>query len=171
MEIRASGRCCHYCYTGLTGCADVGPDPILVVSILREGPYAVPSHPICTQCYQTNRHMQRYRCQNCGKLAALLFTANASMTNKWSDVGHTLLCDECCKSCYDGRKWTIDLAHPNYTRSVPLTEKDIKILMTCWKLPGWKTMLIMPKCVCNMKVYLFGNGCECGLSKVEDYHE
>jgi ribosomal protein L37E len=150
---------CYFCYTGSSGVAEAfksWDDGLarFVADILREGPEAKPTHQICRSCYEAGKHRQRSRCQNCGKLASLLRTANDSMTNTWADIGpdHVILCEVCQKVYYDTdkRQWTFKydgggkLIIP-YTSKVPLTDEDILLLRRLWReYPDWKTRNKMP---------------------------
>ncbi len=140
-------QACSFCYTGSEGCADVGPTPRLVVAILREGPYAIPTHAICDECFGKSKHLRRPRCCSCGKLSSLLRTAHHSMTNTWVQVGDIgLLCDECQKTRYDYEKnrWTAFKPMVAWDEYTILSDDDIELLKRLWKLPNWKTRTKMP---------------------------
>jgi hypothetical protein len=144
---------CHYCFTGTTGEGNLQEGEYrLVASMLREGPFAEPTHVICHDCYEKKVHLARTQCGWCGKLSSLLRTSHDSMTNKWVSLGKFgSLCAEC--SLY---RWSVDNqgfledgkyvpAIRRYPEYVILSDDDIEILKRCWReYPDWKKMTKMP---------------------------
>ena len=132
---------CYFCGkdTAQIGC---GHNFVLVVDMLRDGPYVEPTHPCCWDCFDSNNYIMRSRCNGCGRLRSLLRTANDSMTSQWISFGRLLLCEECKKNPHQ-----FDQNNPKFPSKVQLTEADIEILKKCWKFPDWKTRTKMPNFV------------------------
>lgn len=142
---------CSYCYTGTKGKSNLQEGEYrLVVTMIRDGPFAEPTHPICHECYEAKRHLAVPLCGWCGRRKSLLRTDNDSMTTKWVHLGDFgSLCPDCQKL------WNVDkggfLDNGEYVspiRRYPeydiLTEDDIEVLKRCWSYPDWPKRTKMP---------------------------
>lgn len=143
---------CSYCYTGTSGNTNLQEGEYrLVATMIRDGPFAEPTHPICNECYEKKAHLRRGVCGWCGKLASLLRTANDSMTTRWVSLGEFGgLCDVCQQLwnvdeggfLEDGKYVPPVRRHPEYAI---LTDDDIEILKRCWsEYPDWPKRKKMP---------------------------
>lgn len=127
-----------------------------VSDILREGPRAFPTHPICDKCLDKKVYLRRDQCQLCGALRPLLAVANNSMTSSayWAIFSterfctkkkELSLCAKCAKAPISSFLLDGDnLIEPKFERYVYLDADDLEVLKRCWQLPNWKNMTKMP---------------------------